>query len=68
MRVTYTFLNNMVKNINANTGRKYSLNYCYGGVRLVHEYENGGITDESYRVSSREMYYILDALQHFIRK
>jgi hypothetical protein len=68
MRITHKFLDNMVKNINHQTGRQYYLDYGYGGVKLVHEYENNGYTEESYRVTTREMYYILDALQHFIKK
>jgi hypothetical protein len=65
-RITEKFLDNMIKNINNRTGRKYFLEYAYGGVKLVHTYENDGYTDESYRMTKREMYYVLDALQHFI--
>lgn len=57
----------MVENINRTTGRKYILDYAYGRVRLVHEFGNG-YSSESYAVSTREMYFILDALQHFIQK
>lgn len=64
-RITEKFLDNMIKNINNSTGRKYSLNYAYGGVRLVHACGNG-YTEESYRMTKREMYYVLDALQKFI--
>ena len=64
-RITEKFLANMIKHINDSTGKKYSLNYAYGGVRLVHTYGNG-YTEESYRMTKREMYYVLDALQHFI--
>lgn len=66
MRITEKLLDNRIKNINNSTGRKYSLEYAYGGVKLVHPYETGGYTDESYRMTKREMYYVLEALQHFI--
>ncbi len=64
-RITEKILDNMIKNINEHTGRKYSLDYAYGGVRLVRASGNG-YTEESYRMTKREMFYVLNALQKFI--
>lgn len=65
-RVTKTMLHNMINSINSKTKNTYALDIAYGGYRLVKMCENGGESDCSYRVTAKEMYYILYALDEVL--
>lgn len=63
MTMTKEILRAKVENINNVLGSSLTLEYAYGGVRLVKlTNEHGGVVDVSERVSKPEMGRILDAI------
>lgn len=70
MRITKTDLFRSIKWINGylkENGKdiQYDLEFAYDGCRLIkYVNENGACSDRSYRVSVREMYYILVTLEY----
>lgn len=67
-RVTRKTLHNMVDCINTLTREEYALDIAYGGYRLVKMCEHGGEADCSYRMTAREMFYTLEAIEQVLRR
>lgn len=65
-RVTRKTLHNMVGCINTLTRETYALDIAYGGYRLVKMCEHGGEADCSYRMTAREMFYTLEAIEQIL--
>lgn len=66
-RITKDILRAKVDYLNQLTDGKLTLDYAYGGVRLVKlTNEHGGVADMSERVSKPEMARILDSITNII--
>ena len=72
MRVTKANLYHIIRRINSYLKEnekdiQYDLDCAYGGYCLIkYTNENGGCTDRSYRLSVREMYYVLYSIESVI--
>lgn len=68
-RITKKDLHMMLERVNNKaelSGRRFSLGCAYGGYRLEEEC-GAGVRDRSFRVTAKEMYFILDAIDNILK-
>ena len=65
LRAYVGFLNDRVKDLGFDNVT-FDLDVAYGGYRLVQMCESGGERDISYRLTARELYYVLTASEKIL--